>query len=165
MLRRREAAALARVVDQIKADDSPECHALLKRIRELGFGKRLSKSVRSRSMSPNIVWCFRPGWTRRSNHRNSLALALSSLGRETEWRVIWLTLKAIQVCRVRLSEQSAMDALATLLPNSKAILAARRHKYHCARLCLVRLCVRSAGDKIIPLSLRLALGCRVHWRS
>ena len=30
---------MPRVVDQIKADDGPECHALLKRIRELGFGK------------------------------------------------------------------------------------------------------------------------------
>jgi hypothetical protein len=27
------------VVDQIKADDGPEFQALLKRIRELGFGK------------------------------------------------------------------------------------------------------------------------------
>ena len=35
-----EAAALARVVDQIKADaESPEFQALLKRIRELGFRK------------------------------------------------------------------------------------------------------------------------------
>jgi hypothetical protein len=37
MLRRREAAALARVVDQIKADDGPQFHVLLKRIREVGF--------------------------------------------------------------------------------------------------------------------------------
>jgi len=39
VLRRREAAALPRVVDQIKADDDPEFQALLKRIRELGFAK------------------------------------------------------------------------------------------------------------------------------
>ena len=31
------AAALARVVDQIKADDGPQFHVLLKRIREVGF--------------------------------------------------------------------------------------------------------------------------------
>ena len=62
VLRRREAAALARVVDQIKADDGPEFQALLKRIRELGFAESaFRKNVRSRSMSPNIVWCFRPG--------------------------------------------------------------------------------------------------------
>jgi hypothetical protein len=39
VLRRRRGRRPARVVDQIKADDGPEFQALLKPIRELGFGK------------------------------------------------------------------------------------------------------------------------------
>ena len=58
-----------------------------------------------------------------------------------------------------------MDTLATLLPSSKAIWVLIVTSVTALAFALSAFACDRLGHKIIPLSLRLALGCPVHWRS